>query len=86
LSDPESGDSAHTAADEHAMRLALDQAHNAWLVGEVPVGAVIMRGGQVIATGYNRPITEHDPTAHAEIVACAMPRNCSATTGCPSAN
>lgn len=58
----------HTT-DEHAMRLALDQAHNAWLVGEVPVGAVIMRRGQVIATGYNRPITEHDPTAHAEIVA-----------------
>ena len=56
-------------ADEHAMRIALDQAQNAWLVGEVPVGAVIMRHGQVIATGYNRPITEHDPTAHAEIVA-----------------
>lgn len=56
-------------ADEYAMRLALDQAQNAWLVGEVPVGAVIMRGGQVIATGYNRPITTHDPTAHAEIVA-----------------
>ena len=52
-----------------AMRLALDQAQNALLVGEVPVGAVIMRGGQVIATGYNRPITTHDPTAHAEIVA-----------------
>ncbi len=51
------------------MRIALDQAHNAWLVGEVPVGAVILRAGQVIATGYNRPITEHDPTAHAEIVA-----------------
>ncbi|MFN5047380.1 tRNA adenosine(34) deaminase TadA [Roseateles sp.] len=58
-----------TPADEYAMRLALDQAHNALLVGEVPVGAVIMRGGQVIATGYNRPITTHDPTAHAEIVA-----------------
>jgi tRNA(adenine34) deaminase len=57
------------AADDYAMRLALDQAHNAALVGEVPVGAVIMRDGQVIATGYNRPITEHDPTAHAEIVA-----------------
>ena len=57
------------AADEQAMRIALDQAHNAWLVGEVPVGAVIVRAGQVIATGYNRPITEHDPTAHAEIVA-----------------
>ncbi|MDP3225221.1 MAG: tRNA adenosine(34) deaminase TadA [Rubrivivax sp.] len=55
------------------MRLALDQAHNAWLVGEVPVGAVILRpsadGPKVIATGYNRPITTHDPTAHAEIVA-----------------
>ena len=58
-----------TPADEQAMRIALDQAQNAWLVGEVPVGAVIMKAGQVIATGYNRPITEHDPTAHAEIVA-----------------
>jgi tRNA(adenine34) deaminase len=56
-------------ADENAMRLALDQARNAGLVGEVPVGAVVMRAGQLIATGYNRPITEHDPTAHAEIVA-----------------
>jgi tRNA(adenine34) deaminase len=65
--------------DEYAMRIALDQAHNAWLVGEVPVGAVIMREGKVIATGYNRPITEHDPTAHAEIVAlrhaAALARN-----------
>ena len=61
------------AIDEAAMRLAIDQARNAWLVGEVPVGAVIMRdtpgGRQLVATGYNRPITEHDPTAHAEIVA-----------------
>jgi tRNA(adenine34) deaminase len=56
-------------ADEYGMRLALDQAHNALLVGEVPVGAVILRAGKVIATGYNRPITTHDPTAHAEIVA-----------------
>ena len=55
--------------DEAAMRLALDQAQNAWLVGEVPVGAVIMKDGQVLATGYNRPITTHDPTAHAELVA-----------------
>ncbi|HNG82648.1 MAG TPA: tRNA adenosine(34) deaminase TadA, partial [Burkholderiaceae bacterium] len=51
------------------MRIALDQALNAKLVGEVPVGAVILREGQVIATGYNRPITTHDPTAHAELVA-----------------
>jgi tRNA(adenine34) deaminase len=60
-------------ADEQGMRLALDQALNAELAGEVPVGAVIVRdtgqGPQVIATGYNRPITTHDPTAHAEIVA-----------------
>jgi tRNA(adenine34) deaminase len=55
--------------DEHGMRLAIDQAYNAQLVGEVPVGAVLMKDGQVIATGYNRPITTHDPTAHAEIVA-----------------
>ena len=58
-----------TPALERGMRLALDQAHNAWLVGEVPVGAVILHEGQVLATGYNRPITTHDPTAHAEIVA-----------------
>jgi tRNA(adenine34) deaminase len=59
--------------DTLAMRLALDQAHNALLAGEVPVGAVIVQRGpdgyQVVATGYNRPITTHDPTAHAEIVA-----------------
>ena len=56
------------------MRQALDQAQNAWLVGEVPVGAVILRDDadgvpQVVATGYNRPITTADPTAHAELVA-----------------
>ena len=62
-----------SAHDESAMRLALDQAQNAWLVGEVPVGAVVVRdapaGRQIVATGYNRPITDQDPTAHAEIVA-----------------
>ena len=60
-------------ADLWGMRLALDQALNAQLAGEVPVGAVIVRRqegvARVIATGYNRPITTHDPTAHAEIVA-----------------
>jgi tRNA(adenine34) deaminase len=59
--------------DKLGMRLALDQALNAQLAGEVPVGAVVMlrdgTGVKVLATGYNRPITEHDPTAHAEIVA-----------------
>ncbi|HET9822688.1 MAG TPA: tRNA adenosine(34) deaminase TadA [Burkholderiaceae bacterium] len=65
--------SPSAAQDEYAMRLALDQALNAQLAGEVPVGAVItqMVDGvpQVVATGYNRPITTTDPTAHAEIVA-----------------
>lgn len=51
------------------MRQALDQARNAWALGEVPVGAVIVRDGQVIATGFNQPIGTHDPTAHAEIMA-----------------
>ena len=58
-----------SSPDEPLMRLALDQALNAQLAGEVPVGAVIVRDGQLVATGYNRPITTHDPTAHAEIVA-----------------
>jgi tRNA(adenine34) deaminase len=51
------------------MQLALDQARLAWAVGEVPVGAVVVRDGEVIATGYNQPIGRHDPTAHAEIMA-----------------
>jgi tRNA(adenine34) deaminase len=51
------------------MRLALEQAQHAWRLGEVPVGAVVVKDGVVIATGYNQPIGSHDPTAHAEIVA-----------------
>ncbi len=53
--------------DETYMRLALDQAHNAWALGEVPVGAVLVKDGQVLATGFNQPIGNADPTAHAEI-------------------
>lgn len=51
------------------MRQALDQARNAWALGEVPVGAVVVKDGEVIATGFNQPIGTHDPTAHAEVVA-----------------
>ncbi len=57
------------ALDERFMALALEQARLAWREGEVPVGAVVVKDGEVIATGYNRPIGRHDPTAHAEIVA-----------------
>ena len=49
------------------MGLALQEARKAWAQGEVPVGAVVVRDGEVIATGYNQPIGSHDPTAHAEI-------------------
>ncbi|MBY0453725.1 MAG: tRNA adenosine(34) deaminase TadA [Burkholderiaceae bacterium] len=55
--------------DLHWMRQALAQAHAAAHAGEVPVGAVVVRGGEVIATGRNAPVHNHDPTAHAEIVA-----------------
>lgn len=55
--------------DRLFMRQALDQAHNAWTLGEVPVGAVVVKEGRVIATGFNQPIGSHDPTAHAEIMA-----------------
>jgi tRNA(adenine34) deaminase len=51
------------------MQQAISQAHNAWALGEVPVGAVVVKDGQVIATGFNQPIGTHDPTAHAEIMA-----------------
>ena len=51
------------------MQLALTQASDAAAAGEVPVGAVVVLGGKVIATGRNSPIDAHDPTAHAEIVA-----------------
>lgn len=54
--------------DQDYMLLALDEARQAETLGEVPVGAVIVREGLVIARGHNRNILDHDPTAHAEIV------------------
>ena len=55
--------------DDTFMTLALHEAQAAAAAGEVPVGAVVVKDGQVIATGRNSPISDHDPTAHAEIVA-----------------
>lgn len=55
------------ATDAAIMRIALEQGRKAQQAGEVPVGAVIVRHGEVIATGFNQPIGTHDPTAHAEI-------------------
>lgn len=54
-------------SDSDWMRLALAEARKAGEAGEVPVGAVLVKDGAVIATGHNCPLTSHDPTAHAEI-------------------
>jgi tRNA(adenine34) deaminase len=51
------------------MRRALDLAQRAALDDEVPVGALLVLGNEIIAEGWNRPIVTHDPTAHAEVVA-----------------
>ena len=55
--------------DTFYMQQAIAAAQKAWELGEVPVGAVVVKNGEVIATGYNQPIARHDPTAHAEIAA-----------------
>jgi tRNA(adenine34) deaminase len=55
--------------DADFMGLALEQARLAASSGEVPVGAVVVRGGQVVGTGRNTPVASRDPTAHAEILA-----------------
>jgi tRNA(adenine34) deaminase len=62
-------DAQPTAADAGYMGLALQEARKAWAAGEVPVGAVVVKDGEIVATGFNQPIGRHDPTAHAEIVA-----------------
>lgn len=55
--------------DEHWMREAIQQARHAESLGEVPIGAVIVRDGIIVGTGYNLRETDHDPTAHAEMIA-----------------
>jgi tRNA(adenine34) deaminase len=55
--------------DQRFMRLALAAAEQARAAGEVPVGAVLVRGDEVIETGFNHPIGAHDPSAHAEMAA-----------------
>jgi tRNA(adenine34) deaminase len=60
---------ADVGRDAAFMREALAQARAAGAGGEVPVGAVLVRGEDIIARGANRPIASHDPTAHAEVQA-----------------
>jgi tRNA(adenine34) deaminase len=56
-------------SDEYFMQQALELAKEAQRAGEVPVGAVVVKDGLIVGRGFNRPISSHDPTAHAEIVA-----------------
>jgi tRNA(adenine34) deaminase len=59
----------HSPNDVDFMRRALGLARRAAEDGEVPVGALLVLGADVIGEGWNRPIASHDPTAHAEIIA-----------------
>jgi len=55
--------------DEQFMQRALELARQAEAAGEVPVGAVIVKGGEIVGEGFNQPIRLHDPSAHAEMLA-----------------
>jgi tRNA(adenine34) deaminase len=57
------------ASDEVYMALALDEARRAEQIGEVPIGAVVVCEGAVVAGGYNRREIDHDPAGHAELIA-----------------
>ena len=54
--------------DQHFMQLALSQAQAALAAGEVPVGAVLVRDGKVLAQAHNASLSMHDPSAHAEVL------------------
>lgn len=58
-----------TAQDEMWMEIALEQARRAAELGEVPVGALVIKDGEILGSGHNRNLLDNDPTAHAEIVA-----------------
>ncbi len=64
--------------DKHWMRLALEEARQAWEEGEVPVGCVVVKQDRIVGRGHNRTESLHDPTAHAEIIALSA---ASATLG-----
>ena len=64
-----SGEAVAGLGDEFFMREAISLARAAECLGEVPVGAVVVRAGEIVGRGFNSPIGESDPTAHAEIAA-----------------
>lgn len=58
-----------TYSDEYWLQQALDLAERAYQQGEVPVGALLVRDNQILGAGWNQSISQHDPSAHAEILA-----------------
>ena len=60
---------SNPTSDTHFMRMALDLAQQAFLAEEVPVGAVLIQDGNILATGFNQREGTQDPTAHAELMA-----------------
>jgi len=62
-------DALNESIDAEMMREALVLARQAWDAGEVPVGAVVVKDGEIVGRGFNAPISRHDPTAHAEVMA-----------------
>ena len=61
-----------TSQDAAWMQMALDQARRAAELGEVPVGALVIKDGEILGQGHNRNLLDNDPTAHAEIVALRL--------------
>ena len=57
------------SAEEGYIREALELARQAEALGEVPVGAVVVKDGEIVGRGFNAPISRHDPSAHAEMMA-----------------
>ena len=68
-SEPVTTDNRQLATDQHWIQQALELARKAEELGEVPVGAVVVLENKLIGKGWNQPISAHDPSAHAEIVA-----------------
>ena len=66
---PENPDFTRSRDDESWMEQALEQARMAAQAGEVPVGTLVIKDGEIIGLGHNRNLLDHDPSAHAEIIA-----------------
>ncbi|MES2307153.1 MAG: tRNA adenosine(34) deaminase TadA [Gemmatimonadota bacterium] len=74
-----------SSTDRLGMQLALAEAERARAIGEVPIGAVILRGEEVVALGHNETVASNDPTAHAELIAIRRALTATGTDRLPNA-